>query len=215
MLFEIYREKGFLLGIWKIEESVDTLKSLLSNLHIYFYELNRLTSEKRQKEWLAVRVLLNEMLGEEKQILYHLSGKPYLADDSFYLSISHTAGYAAVALHTMYEVGVDIEKCSERVCKVCTKFIHPEENRNIRPDRKVRDLLLHWCAKETIYKLMDISGTELKEHIRVVSLLPDTNDGYFEVKEYKTGKNSLYKVYYKVNANFMLTFSFVNIPNMQ
>mgnify|MGYP000016543064 CR=1 FL=1 len=65
-------------------------------------------------EWLAVRVLLYTLSGEEKEIAYHPSGKPYLADASASLSISHTKGYVAVVLGLPgREVGIDIEQYGE------------------------------------------------------------------------------------------------------
>ena len=42
----------------------------------------------------------------EKEIAYYSSGRPYLKDGSRYISISHTRGYVAVALHSSYEVGM-------------------------------------------------------------------------------------------------------------
>ena len=73
--------------------------------------MRRFTAAHRRLEWLAVRVLLYTLSGEEKEIAYHPSGKPYLADDSASISISHTKGYVAVALGLPgREVGVDIEQ---------------------------------------------------------------------------------------------------------
>lgn len=84
----------------------------------YDEELSQLKSEARQLEYLAVRVLLRAVCGEEKHISHYSSGKPFLTDGSFHITISHTRGYVAVGLHATYEVGVDIEYISNRVRKV-------------------------------------------------------------------------------------------------
>ena len=83
----------------------------------------RFSAEKRKQEWLAVRVLLKELCGEEKGIAYLPSGKPYLEDGSAFVSFSHTSGYVAVALHPSAEVGVDIEQYGTRVQRVASRFI--------------------------------------------------------------------------------------------
>lgn len=104
---------------------------MLPHQEVYREGMRRFTAAHRRLEWLAVRVLLYTLSGEEKEIAYHPSGKPYLADDSASLSISHTKGYVAVVLGLPgREVGVDIEQYGERVRKVhinsCAKMnSHP------------------------------------------------------------------------------------------
>ena len=71
---------------------------MLPHQEVYREGMRRFTAAHRRLEWLAVRVLLYTLSGEEKEIAYHPSGKPYLADDSASLSISHTKGYVAVVL---------------------------------------------------------------------------------------------------------------------
>ena len=69
---------------------------MLPHQEVYREGMRRFTAAHRRLEWLAVRVLLYTLSGEEKEIAYHPSGKPYLADDSASLSISHTKGYVGV-----------------------------------------------------------------------------------------------------------------------
>lgn len=74
-------------GIWKTEESPEELLAMLPHQEVYREGMRRFTAAHRRLEWLAVRVLLYTLSGEEKEIAYHPSGKPYLADDSASLSI--------------------------------------------------------------------------------------------------------------------------------
>ena len=85
-----------LRGVWKIEESSDTLFSLLENGEEYLSQLEDIHTEHRRREWLASRVLLQTLLGRPARIAYHPNGAPYLLDSSLYISISHTKGYAAI-----------------------------------------------------------------------------------------------------------------------
>ena len=101
-------------------------------------------------EWLSVRVLLYFMLKEDKQIGYSSEGKPFLTDDSFFISISHTKGYVAVILNPKTPVGIDIEQYGKRVHKVFDRFIRPDEQVEAYQGDTTWGGLLHWSAKETV-----------------------------------------------------------------
>ena len=148
-LYRTYSEGEFLLGIWKSDETTEQLLASLEHKDWYREKLAVL-SEKRKHEWLSVRVLLKALCGEEKEIAYYSSGRPYLKDGSRYISISHTRGYVAVALHSSCEVGVDIEQYGTRVRKVASRFIRSDEEPAMMEGDDVYALLLHWSAKEAL-----------------------------------------------------------------
>lgn len=97
-VFKQYIGSSCRWGIWKADETVEELLALLPHKEKYEADICGFTANSRKLERLAVRVLLYEMLGEEKEIGYRSSGKPYLADGSASISISHTKGYVAVLL---------------------------------------------------------------------------------------------------------------------
>ncbi|MCC8155573.1 MAG: siderophore biosynthesis protein, partial [Tannerellaceae bacterium] len=96
-------------GVWKIEETIEELLAYFSDTTPFFSFLNSKAPENRKKEWLACRILLNQLLGREVLISYHSTGAPYPEDLSCYISFSHTKGYVAVIWHPDYPVGIDIE----------------------------------------------------------------------------------------------------------
>ena len=111
-----------------MEESPEELLAMLPRREAYRESVQRFASPHRRQEWLAVRVLIRAMQGEEKEIAYHPNGKPYLADASTSISISHTKGYVAVVLgEPGREVGIDIEQYGERVRRVANKFMREDE----------------------------------------------------------------------------------------
>ena len=87
-LYRKIQENGLLVGVWKTEETVEQLLALLGNISMYEKDLEHFTSDMRKYEWLAVRVLLKTLCGEEKKVVYLPSGKPYLADGSAHISLS-------------------------------------------------------------------------------------------------------------------------------
>ena len=145
------------IAIWHITETVDALYTLL-NTKRFDSALAAMQHEARRSEWLAVRVLLAEVLGGDKEIAYHASGRPFLVDGSWQISISHTKGYAAIAYHRMHGVGIDIERVSSRVERIAERFTHPEEALYINECDGHQQMMLHlinWSAKETLYKWID------------------------------------------------------------
>ena len=146
-LYRKYKQGDLTVAVWKVDETVEQLRSMFHQFSIYEAGYARFSAEKRKQEWLAVRVLLKEMLGEEKEISYHPSGKPFLKDNSLHISFSHTNGYVAVALHPSAEVGVDIEQYGHRVQRVASRFIREDEKVSIASGDEIYGLLLHWSAK--------------------------------------------------------------------
>ena len=128
-LFLQHKTKDIHWAIWKMEESLESLLTLLPATRRIFceQEMQRFTSERRKMEWLSVRVLLYSMLQEDKEIIYSSEGKPSLGDHSFFISISHTKGYVAVILSPIAPVGIDIEQYGHRVKRVYDRFIRPDE----------------------------------------------------------------------------------------
>lgn len=75
-LFLQHKTKDIHWAIWKMEESLESLLTLLPATRRIFceQEMQRFTSERRKMEWLSVRVLLYSMLQEDKEIIYSSEG---------------------------------------------------------------------------------------------------------------------------------------------
>ena len=118
------------------------------------------------QERFASRVLLKELLGEEVRVDYHSTGAPFLACVPLYISISHTKDYVAVILDER-PTGIDIEYRSDRILKIRSRFMNPEEEAGIDPGHEVEHLLIHWCAKETLFKIIGQEGVDFQKHLHV------------------------------------------------
>ena len=189
---EVY--PGVSLGLWQIEESLDEFYALDPQLEKYQVMLaERYKNDGRKKEFLAVRALQHQMLGDKVgEITHNAVGKPLLK--GYHISISHTQGFAALIVSRTREVAVDIEYFSDRVKRIASKFMRKDEK---APD--VDALLVHWCSKETIYKLFSEENLQYNE-MRVKPF--DTmSDWMCEVENLKSRK--------KVAVDFELTMEFV------
>ena len=194
-------------SVWKMEESLDTLFSLLPDVRRVSceQEMQRFTSDRRKLEWLSVRVLLYSMLQEDKEIGYSSEGKPHLTDNSSFISISHTKGYVAVILSSVAPVGIDIEQYAQRVHKVSDRYIRSDEQTEPYQDDMTWGLLLHWSAKEAVFKRMENADADLRK-LRLTHFIPQ-EEGTFQVQELVTAQQELYSVGYRICPDFVLTWT--------
>lgn len=194
-------------GIWKTDESLNELLALLPHPEQYASGMRRFAAEHRRREWLAVRVLLYVLTGEEKEIAYTPAGKPFLVDKTASISISHTRGYVAVLLGLRNrEVGIDIEQYGERVRKVASRFMREDEVSASFRDTDTWSLLLHWSAKETMFKCMNTSEVDFRKHLHIFPF-PVAEQGVFSAREYRTAENRRFTIHYYLFPDFVLTLS--------
>lgn len=192
------------LGVWRMEESLTALQDELSNTTLFEEATKQFTSLHRQLEWLSVRVLLYHLLHEHKEIGYLPSGKPYLVDGSYHLSISHTKGYVAVILGST-PVGVDIEQYGQRVHKVAHKYMREGETVHPYQADDTWSLLLHWSAKEVMFKCMNTAEVDFRKHLYIEPFVPQ-EQGSFNAHEYRTELQQSFKIDYLLHPDFVLTW---------
>lgn len=196
---------GSLMGIWKMEESINELINYFPPEARVDAEnsINNIGSTRRSLELLTSRIMVLELLGEVKTILNQADGKPYLDDNSFNISISHTKDFVAILLHKNFSVGIDIETISDRVENIADRFISDKEY--INPDKKITHLLLHWSIKECLYKVINEQGIDFKHQLYVVPFEP-TLVGTIEAQEIKTNKKQTFVLNYEVHPSYVLTW---------
>ncbi len=193
------------IALWKIEEDEQTLCSLISNFDDYKEELQNFKSSFRRREWLAVRACLDSIYKGEK-IVYKDSGKPYLLSGNYNISISHTGSYVSVIVSQNREVSIDIEKYGQRVEKVASRFVRDDEEPTCYNGDKIWALLLHWSAKESAYKIIDLQNIDFKKHLLIYPF--EVNEtGEFLLKELKTEHQDTYLINYKLYNDFVMTWT--------
>lgn len=195
-----------LWGIWKIEESSEALLSMLDNKESYYSFLRNSMTEGRKCEWLAVRVVLKNLLNQEPEIAYASSGAPFLPGKPWNVSISHTKGYAAVLVSEKEHVGIDIEYLSDRVRKIRSRFMSASEDSVIDPDHESEHLLIYWSGKETLFKMIRQEEIDFKEHLHIHPFNYES-EGIFRATETRTQKNDSFTIHYYVSPEFVLTRS--------
>jgi 4'-phosphopantetheinyl transferase len=169
-----------LLGIWEL---TDTLDSLLQNLPLTqteVQELERISNEKRKREFLSVRLLLNEMNKAKSEICYTHMGKPYLTGFSCHVSIAHSQELAVIVL-SGENAGIDAESLSRNTEKIASRFLSETELLNIAGTSDPHLYrIIYWCAKEAAYKYACMEGIDFKSHIKIHPFKVSAPGGCFE-----------------------------------
>ena len=188
--------------VWHLTEDYEELLSMLPDADDVQTEAEaRFSSDNRILEWTAVRVLLYTVLGRQVHIDYDEHGAPMLPEyEGMDISISHTKGYVAIALSETSYVGIDVEQIE-----------HPEEGREAKVER-VRDrfvsdeesaetmtgLLLHWSAKESVFKLLGREHVDFLHDLRVQPFDENNDEGHFLLDDLK--KDETYEVTYHIDS---------------
>lgn len=187
------------LGIWAISESSDDFWALSPYVESSHSEFNALyKSEQRKCEVLAVRLLIKEIIGDNVQLLHQDNGKPYLSS-GMNISISHTRGFAVIFVSHSKQVSVDIEYFSNRIERIRSKFMRDDENASSQVK-----LLMHWCAKETMYKLFPEDNLTFNK-MQLLSV--DGNDSTGIITAKNIFRNRNVSVYYRTFCNCLLTYA--------
>ncbi|MDR1809250.1 MAG: 4'-phosphopantetheinyl transferase superfamily protein [Prevotella sp.] len=202
MLLTQENTDNVLWAVWKIEETKNKLLSMLDNRSMH-KEILLMKSEERMLERLAVRVLLKYLTGEEKRIYYHPSGRPLLKTKKLNISISHTRGYVAVALSEKQFVGIDIQYITKKIKNIRSCFVSEAEY--INPDNELLHLLLHWSAKETLYKALKTPGVSLLREICVKPFEPEASGSFSAIAKPDANNPLVFDIHYFVHSDFVIT----------
>ena len=161
--------KQCIITLWKIDEDADFF---LKYLHIKEEDLanvSNATHPVKQLEWLASRTCVKYSV----EALHHsYSGiakdqhnNPYFIDNQGFVSLSHTNEYAVAVVSFEEEVGIDIEKISDKLSRVAHKFLSPPERLHAGDD--LFKMCVYWCAKESLYKWYGKKNLSFKENIYI------------------------------------------------
>ena len=190
--------------IWEINESIQDLKSKVVLSEDSLKLLNQKKSGIHKKQFLAIRNIFKFLCIDDKDLKYDKAGKPIFSKNKK-LSISHSGNYAAV-ITSNYNVGIDIEKISDKAIKIKHKFLQIELNYPIEFDNQIS--LIYWNIKESIYKAMGIMGVDFKKNILALPL--DINA--VKCKSWYVNNDDIYsfETYFRISKNYTLAFVIKN-----
>ena len=220
------------LGLWQTTETVDGFFDTYGFLEPYRQHVETsFKNDGRKKEFLAIHALLHEMLAicgkphgarrskglqdqskasqdqskasqglpvaDVPMIGHAASGQPLLR--GYHVGVTHTKGYAALMLSKSCDVACDIEHFSDRVERIKSKFLRKDEKAD-----DLDSLLVHWCGKETVYKLFPEDNLQFSQ--MRVGPFSTMSDWACEVENMKRGEKV--RVDFELTMQFVLTYAF-------
>lgn len=194
-------------GIWEIGENLDEL------LQMYKPEkkCDESWSEKRKKEWLASRILIEKLCSfsgiEFHDIHKDELGKPVLIPSTAEVSLSHSKSMCCAILNKSGKVGIDIELSSEKIIRVKDKFLSETELAEAGDNLDV--LSAYWCVKEAVYKMFSELKLNFKESIRIKPFNFSNNDTHClcEIKS-EDGVHKTIPMKISRFGNYILAFNY-------
>jgi 4'-phosphopantetheinyl transferase len=201
-----YLNEYSILGVWKIEEDLNELLSLVSLDNEEKKKYKGFSSTSRKLEFLSVRALLAELIGKEAKIVYNKNNKPFLKDGSRFISISHSHKLTAILLSTNEKVGLDLEYMSSNIAAIAFKFLNWREKVTKETENRRYHLYLHWCAKEALYKICDKEGISLRKNLTIQPF--EVHDSG-EIKGHVNTKkiNESFDLYYSKYDNYAIVWT--------
>ncbi|MDE7472254.1 MAG: 4'-phosphopantetheinyl transferase superfamily protein [Muribaculaceae bacterium] len=120
-------------------------------------------ADRSTRERAAVRRIVDRLLSPDTVIGHHPDGAPYIdGRPDLYISISHSATHAAVALSLHPATGIDTETWRDQLDRIRKRYLSAAElDRFTTPSQ----LLTAWCIKEAAYKAARTAGLDLRADI--------------------------------------------------
>lgn len=219
-------DKHTRLGLWKIDEELRMEDVCPPFVCKWLQE----KCKARQMETTATYALLRKLVCRTDLFIAHeQNGRPYLkiADIevenngfnenlgqkvNFNISISHTKGFASIIVSSKKNVSVDIEYRNDRVKRIAHRFLREDEHIRIceifsMNQISQRDyqtiLLLHWCAKETVYKFYSDERLTF-QNMRIEEIGEIKEEGCFGCDNLVESVEN--EIHYIQNEEFVMTY---------
>lgn len=206
-LWKTWKEDGGLWAIWHVTETMEMLQAGLTDVSVR-EECGNLKAPSRKMEFLAVRTLLKAVAGRELQIEHAPSGKPFLKNGPWNISISHTKNYVAIGLHESAVLGVDIEQYGEKVRRVESRFVRSDEmsgRADMERTEELYQLLLHWSAKESMFKVMNCTEVDFLQHLKVLPFHLESS-GTVRGEAVHPDYKGCFRIHYLTHPDFVCTY---------
>lgn len=193
-------EEKTTIGFWKLEEPAERLIKGIDLTDEEKLRFQSFTCERRKREFLASRILLNEMSAGTGKIIYDSHGRPSLKGTPRHISLSHSGSLAAVILSDK-PTGIDVEETSRKIKKVIPRFLSEEEIYWVQNSAEIHlTALVCWCAKEAVFKMMPQESVDFRKHIHLKRFEIEPN-GSIQAEVENHGKLTGIKLNYRFVEN--------------
>ena len=149
---------------WQFTETVTQLSAGLTLSQGEQERLTTIHSQKKQREFLAIRHLLRQAQLHTTALYYTPEGKPQLEEQ--YISISHSQNFVMIALSPR-PVGIDIERCTPRILRLAPRFTPWQAPPDMDELTQIQAYTQLWTIKEALYKIADQPSVRFYEDLQI------------------------------------------------
>ena len=198
VIYSFQSTSDLCLAVWQIEETEADILDQHAFDAAELAVLESIRHPKRRLQWLCSRLLIDQVY-PGAIVAYHAHGKPFLHNGP-YVSISHTTGYAAVALGKT-EVGIDIQAPDEKLLRVAQRFSSNADLISFPEMQPARQYQYIWAIKEAVFKTYG-TGLPFKEGIVIKEMSADLS--WCSVRIMRNGSTAQHTVHLKAFSDTVL-----------
>ena len=154
---------------WQLTETVAQLSAGLTLSQGEEERLTTIHSQKKQREFLAIRHLLQQAQLPTIALYYTPEGKPQL--EGQYISITHSQDFVMIALSPR-PVGIDIERCTPRILRLAPRFTPWQAPSDMDELTQIQAYTQLWTIKEALYKVTNLPSVRFYEDLQVPHFEP-------------------------------------------
>lgn len=197
-------QTGHSLWVSNTQVDLDVLKQEVVLTEEEENRLNIIGYERRKREFLGVRYVVQSHFGKEERIVYSPNGKPMLENSGYRISISHSGDLEAVLVHENVEVGIDLQHYTDKIMKIATRFMSDAEKQHAGDS--VWSTLVYWCAKEALFKYYAKGDVDFREHL-FVEPFQTGDEGELKGHIFKQDGERDIRLWYEKLEDYMLVYT--------
>ena len=148
---------------WQLTETVAQLSAGLTLSQGEEERMTTIHSQKKQREFLVIRHLLQQAQLPTTALYYTPEGKPQL--EGPYISITHSQDFVMIALSPR-PVGIDIERCTPRILRLAPRFTPWQAPPDMNELTQIQAYTQLWTIKEALYKIADQPSVRFYEDLQ-------------------------------------------------
>lgn len=149
---------------WQLTETVAQLSAGLTLSQGEEERLTTIHSQKKQREFLVIRHLLQQAQLPTTALYYTPEGKPQL--EGQYISITHSQDFVMIALSPR-PIGIDIERCTPRILRLAPRFTPWQAPPDMDELTQIQAYTQLWTIKEALYKIADQPSVRFYEDLQI------------------------------------------------
>lgn len=191
-------------GIWKIEEE----DIVIDEVSTFEKIPDALKNPVKRKEWIAGRRLVKVLMENSgltfRGIVKDEFGKPFPAESSYQLSLSHSFPYVAACLHYRESVGIDLEQPKEKLLRIAPRILDNEELEIAGADVKKHCVI--WCAKEVLVKVHGKKNLVFATNLKIGPFSMQS-EGEITGNIIVNSHHTIVPMYYQVHSDFIVVLN--------